>query len=940
MSTLAPGAIVEVRTEAWRVQRTERASDGSTLLYVRGVSELVRDRDAIFIKEHEERLQKVKVLAPESTELKADSSPKFRDTMLHMESLLRAIPPTDDRLYVGHKAAMDVLNYQLEPAKIALSKPRQRILIADAVGLGKTLECGILLSELIQRGRGKRILVVAIKSMLAQFQKEMWSRFTIPLVRLDSVGLKKIRREIPTNQNPFYYFDKTIISMDTLKQNNEYKVHLENAYWDIIVIDEAHNVAVRGKNQSQRSELAELLSRRSDTLVMLSATPHDGRPESFASLMNMLDPTAIADESHYTPEDIDGLFIRRFKKDIAHEVKANFPEREIRKASATASHAEEAAFDALANLKFQKLDQHKSGSILFKTTLEKALLSSPAACKETIRNRLKNLEAREDDASLHDHAALQDLLRAVEEIEPGGFSKYQRLLEILNGSGEFKWTGKRQNDRLVIFTERIETLKFLEANLKKDLNLGDDTVRVLHGGLSDIDQQVLVEEFGKENSKLRLLIASDVASEGINLHYQCHRLIHFDIPWSLMVFRQRNGRVDRYGQTEKPLLLYLFTESNNPKVQGDNRVLDLLVQKDEQATRNIGDPSALLGVYDVDAEEAMVAEVMQGDVSYDAFANTLEAGMDIFDLFLQKVKDGTPAPGTPAPKESLAELSSLFASQTEYLKAALNHLEVHFEMIADSATLRLEAPDELIERFELLPDEIYPTDGHLELTEDSGLMQRLIQESRSEENAWPKVQHLWPLSPVLSWVNDRVSGIFGRHAAPVLVKDTDGECVTFVVSGLIPNQKSQPIVHEWFGIVFESGRFQRVEPFDQTRERTNLSAEHINYSTTPDLDALKALLPEACAKAREQMSARHSEFKAALSAKLDEELLKLDALEKRQKTHVENRYAKKTTARDLMNREREERAIKRVFEEYVTWTQESFKTEDHPFIQVIAVIVG
>ncbi len=114
---IAPGAIVEVRTEAWRVQRTERASDGSTLLYVRGVSELVRNREAIFVKEHEERLQKVQVLAPETTELKADSSPKFRDALLHMESLLRAIPPTDDRLYIGHKAAMDALDYQLEPAR-------------------------------------------------------------------------------------------------------------------------------------------------------------------------------------------------------------------------------------------------------------------------------------------------------------------------------------------------------------------------------------------------------------------------------------------------------------------------------------------------------------------------------------------------------------------------------------------------------------------------------------------------------------------------------------------------------------------------------------------------------------------------------------------------------------------------------------------------------
>jgi SNF2 family DNA or RNA helicase len=140
------------------------------------------------------------------------------------------------------------------------------------VGLGKTITCGILLSELIRRGKGKRILVVAVKSLLTQFKKEMWSRFTIPLTRLDSVGLQRVRNHIPTNHNPFHYFDRSIISVDTLKQDNEYGVHLENAHWDILVIDEAHNVAERGESASQRAKLARLLASRSDSLILLSAT--------------------------------------------------------------------------------------------------------------------------------------------------------------------------------------------------------------------------------------------------------------------------------------------------------------------------------------------------------------------------------------------------------------------------------------------------------------------------------------------------------------------------------------------------------------------------------------------------------------------------------------------------------------------------------------------
>jgi SNF2 family DNA or RNA helicase len=190
--------------------------------------------------------------------------------------------PHDAKIHLGHHAVMDLEPYQLEPALQALRQPRSRILIADAVGLGKTLEAGILATELIQRGRGKRILVVTLKSMLTQFQKEWWSRFSIPLVHLDSQGLARVRNRIPSNHNPFNYFDRSIISIDTLKHNLEYRNYLENAWWDIIVIDECHNVAARAAEQgkSRRARLAEKLAGRSDTLILLSATPMITRPRT------------------------------------------------------------------------------------------------------------------------------------------------------------------------------------------------------------------------------------------------------------------------------------------------------------------------------------------------------------------------------------------------------------------------------------------------------------------------------------------------------------------------------------------------------------------------------------------------------------------------------------------------------------------------------------
>jgi SNF2 family DNA or RNA helicase len=202
VNILAPGARIQVRDAEWLVRQVDRTSTGGEALTVVGLSELVKDKEAIFLTEVEKSIE---VLDPVDTKLVQDTSSGYQASLLYMESLLRQTPPTDENLYIGHRAAMDAVPYQMDSALHALQQPRQRILIADAVGLGKTLEAGILVAELMRRGRGKRILVAAVKSMLTQFQKEFWSRFTIPLTRLDSIGLQRIRSRIPANHNPFYY---------------------------------------------------------------------------------------------------------------------------------------------------------------------------------------------------------------------------------------------------------------------------------------------------------------------------------------------------------------------------------------------------------------------------------------------------------------------------------------------------------------------------------------------------------------------------------------------------------------------------------------------------------------------------------------------------------------------------------------------------------------
>ena len=175
----------------------------------------------------------------------------------------------------------------------------------------------------------------------------------------------------------------------------------------------------------------------------------------------------------------------------------------------------------------------RQGRDLFLVTLEKALFSSPAACIVTVDRRLRQRErelAQSPNPPVESEVeSLQTLRQALTAIRPEDYAKYQALLAAVRGGKPFEWNGSDPRDRLVVFTERIDTLKWLRDRLARDLRLRESQVEILHGGLSDVEQQRVVEDFGNASRPLRLLICSDVASEGINLHYQCHRLIHFDM---------------------------------------------------------------------------------------------------------------------------------------------------------------------------------------------------------------------------------------------------------------------------------------------------------------------------------------------------------------------------------------------------------------------------
>lgn len=944
MTDYAPGMRAVIRDEEWLIKKIETNSLGHQVLQCVGITPLVRNRDTIFLTD----LEQIQIVDPASIQLIADSSPFFKRSLLYLESQWRQQLPTDRNLHIGHKAAMDPMPYQLDPTKLSLQRPRQRILIADTVGLGKTLEAGILMSELIARGKGKRILVVTVKSMMTQFQKEMWNRFTIPLVRLDSNRIQKIRASLPSNYNPFFYYDKTIVSIDTLKRDVEYRTHLEKAYWDIIVIDEAHNVAERGDHQAQRSRLAKLLANRSDTMIMLSATPHDGRAKSFVSLMNMLDPTAIADPENYTPEDIKGLCIRRFKNDVKDQVNGSFLERQVTLEHCHASAQEEHAFDLLAEMQLE-MDAGKANNTgrLFKTNLEKSLFSSPAACCKSIEARLKKLYKKYTVDDISDIRLLEELHTALGQVTPENFTRYQKLLELLR-SDSYGWNPKDPGDRVVIFTERIETMNYLVEHLRTDLGLKSSAIQEISGGMSDAEQQRIVEDFGRTESPIRILVASDVASEGLNLHYLSHRLIHFDIPWSLMVFQQRNGRIDRYGQQKRPDIRYLLIESNNKQIKGDMRIIEILIQKEEQALKNIGDPALLLGKFNVEEEETVIAEAIESGSDADTFAQSLDADAQEFNPF-----EALMAAASETEETAIEQLSETVSDETlftdkEYLEQAVQYLnQTDSNPVQELQTvsgLDIRLTPEMERRLRaLIPEEAMPQGETLRLSDDKAFcmeQMRTSMQKNMDEAAWPSSQYLWKLHPIFSWVNDKAGLLFKRAEAPVLGLPGvlyPGEAL-YIVSGSVPNLKSTPLIDEWFGLLYRDGQFIQRLSMEEVVQKAGLRSARIpntNCITNQSIVAASGLLHDVVTQAKTYLTERYQQYQAEMNPKLDAEVDKLIELQEKHKE-----YYQTTLFEHERQLQEQERRVDKLFDDFTNWVKETLTIQNNPYIRIVSVLMG
>lgn len=477
---------------------------------------------------------------------------------------------------------------------------RIRVLLADDVGLGKTIMIGMVLKELLLSSRIKKVLIVCPAGLQIQWQEELLYKFgeNFEIIR-GKVGL----------DNPFKHVNKGITSMDYAKNPDKLEL-LKDTHWDLVIIDEAHKL----KQGNLRFALGEVLSENSSHLILATATPHDGKLENFLNLLGLLDQNLQLTEDRYELiRYLDPIMIRRMKNEITNFKGQNiFPHREEPYTiDIDFTQEEEEFYDAMGayvNKYYRKAEErNKTSAVLALYILHRMVSSSIYAGLQALKNRKnrlwepfletkdentyfehpEDLEAKtreEDDdiiigstASIGDE--LKEELEELEELISMGqnlvdTNEDSKSLKLIEGLKELRRT--RPEDKIILFTEFKPTL----FNLKRILGEEGFSVVEIHGSMDIKERELQRDNF--ENFA-NILIGTDAISEGLNLQF-ANIVVNYELPWNPNRLEQRIGRAYRYGQ-KKPVFIYNYKTG----FAIDNHVLEKLVEKLEEIRLAFGD---------------------------------------------------------------------------------------------------------------------------------------------------------------------------------------------------------------------------------------------------------------------------------------------------------------------------------------------------------------
>ncbi len=518
-----------------------------------------------------------------------DSIQPTVEHILYVASATKLLDALEDNLLLAPiQSSVVPLPHQLYALNRAMSRDRIRYLLADEVGLGKTIEAGLILRELKLRGMVKRVLVVAPKGLVRQWQAEMLLHFGEKMQFIEPAELIAFRQWRNDEENLWRLHDQVICSLDSVKpiesrrgwnqeQINQYNrdrfEDLVSASWDLVIIDESHRMG-GSTEQVARYKLGAALAESAPYLLLLSATPHQGKTDQFMRLMQLIDRESFPDESSVTRERVRQYVIRTEKRTaINADGQPLFRPRMTRLQAvawlnrhAVQRQLYEAITDYVRHGYNQALASKQRHIGFLMILMQRLVTSSTTAIRTTLEKRKALLDTAQPQMSLFDvpdteewaeldaqsqidialqaggwaqeKAEVDMLLNLAKETESqGSDAKAEALLELI-----YKLQ-QDENDpalKVLIFTEFVPT----QAMLAGFLESRGFSVVLLNGGM-DLDARTKAQEaFSRD---IRILISTDAGGEGLNLQF-CHVIVNFDIPWNPMRLEQRIGRVDRIGQ--------------------------------------------------------------------------------------------------------------------------------------------------------------------------------------------------------------------------------------------------------------------------------------------------------------------------------------------------------------------------------------------------------
>lgn len=521
-------------------------------------------------------------------------------------------------------------SYQMVPLIMGLRQDSVRLLIADDVGVGKTIEALLIAKEMLERRKIKRFAVICLPHLCEQWQAEIRDKIGLEAVIIRSSTQARLDRQIQGDTSVYDYYPFQVISIDFIKSDTRRDVFIEQCP-ELVIVDEAHTCARpsgASASQQQRYHLVSRIAKKpQQQLVLLTATPHSGKAEEFHSLLGLLKPefekVDLPNTSQTQRRDLARHFVQRKRGDVEKWLgeETPFPKRDAFEADYALAMGYRIFFDQMLDFAKHLIvpDSERGGQrkVQYWTALAllRGVMSSPAAGVEMLNTRLAALPAivLDETVANEDAEAGENPVRDTEF----GFEGDNTPTQVIEQND---WSaGQRQ--KLRGFAQQLSALanlkddqklavalKLLEGWLREGLNpvifcryiatanyVGEQLAPVLKKKFPKLDLQVITSELPDElrkqkiaemgSSPLRVLVATDCLSEGINLQEHFTAVLHYDLPWNPNRLEQREGRVDRYGQLADEVKACLLFGADNPI---DGIVLDVLLRKVREIKRSIG----------------------------------------------------------------------------------------------------------------------------------------------------------------------------------------------------------------------------------------------------------------------------------------------------------------------------------------------------------------